>query len=311
MEKEEEVLTLNDNDPRVLAARQAEKELFDFYGLRATDHYIRLPKQGIRVRVSEIGSGEPLVIVPGNTGMAFPLASLLAQLPGRRLIAINRPGGGLSEGIDHNTVDIRQFAVETLATVLAASSLENVDVVAHSMGAHWSLLLAMDRPQLVRRLVLLGNPGNVMQGQAPLALRLLVKPPFTWLFSRLLPTRKDQALRLLRRMGHSAHTLAQQPPGLGDSYFYFQQLPNYLISTISLLQNMVPQLEAQQLKSVSQPTLLLLGTNDTFASIETGQRIVAALPNGEFHAIAGAGHLPWLESPEECGRLIQDFLAKE
>ena len=136
---ENKPLTLNDNDPRVIAARTVEQELFDFYGLPAKDHYIVLPDQGIRVRVSEIGSGEPVVIVPGNTGDVFPLASLLAELKGRRIIAINRPGGGLSEGIDHTRVDIRQFAVNTLDTVLEAFKLNTVDVVAHSMGAHWSL----------------------------------------------------------------------------------------------------------------------------------------------------------------------------
>ena len=88
-------LTLSDNDPKVIAARAAEKALFDHYGLRAKEHYVTLAQQGIRVRVLEIGNGEPVVIVPGNTGDVFPLASLLAELKGRRIIAINRPGGGL------------------------------------------------------------------------------------------------------------------------------------------------------------------------------------------------------------------------
>jgi 2-hydroxy-6-oxonona-2,4-dienedioate hydrolase len=63
------------------------------------------------VRISEFGEGPPIIIVPGNTGDAFPLASLVAGSAGRPVIAVNRPGGGLSEGIDHRTVDIRRFAV--------------------------------------------------------------------------------------------------------------------------------------------------------------------------------------------------------
>ena len=114
--------------------------------------------------------------------MLFPLASLLAEFKGRRIIAINRPGGGLSEGMDHNTVDIRRFAVQTLETVLNAFKLKNIDVIAHSMGAHWSLWLAMDSPQYVRALTLLGNPGNVMQGRPPLLLRLISKPPLNKFF---------------------------------------------------------------------------------------------------------------------------------
>ena len=300
-----EALTLDDNDPKVIAARAAEKELFGFYGIDAKEHYVFLPEQGIKVRVLEIGSGEPLVIVPGNTGDAFPLASLITELKGRRIIAINRPGGGLSEGMDHNTVDIRSFAVKTLDTVFEFFGLENVDVVAHSMGAHWSLWLAMDRPKRVRSLTLLGNPGNVMKGNAPLLLRLISRPPLNKLFFRLLvPSDKNKALRSLKMMGHSNETISRLPMALGDCFFYFRRLPHYQISALSLMENTAPKIDAQQLKQVLQPTMLILGTKDNFASVENGKDIVAALPNGTFHAINGAGHLPWLENPAACARLI-------
>lgn len=308
---EKGALTLDDNDPKVIAARTAEQELFGFYGLQAKEHYVVLPEQGIKLRVLEIGNGEPLVMVPGNTGDVFPLASLLAELKGRRIIAIYRPGGGLSEGMDHNTVHIREFAVKILDTILEFFQLENVDVVAHSMGAHWSLWLAMDRPKRVRSLTLLGNPGNVMKGNAPLLLRLIVKLPLNKLFLQLLmPSDKNKALRSLKAMGHSSQTISRLPPALGDCFFYFRRLPHYLISAISMLENAAPKIDDQQLKYVLQPTMLILGTKDNFASVETGQLIVAAITNGTFHAINGAGHLPWLENPALCGRLIQDFLAK-
>jgi 2-hydroxy-6-oxonona-2,4-dienedioate hydrolase len=304
-----ETLTLDEDDPGVIAARRAEQELFAFYGLDAKEHYVLLPEQQIKIRVLEIGSGEPLVIIPGNTGDAFPLASLMAEFKGRRIIAINRPGGGLSEGMDHNTVDIRAFAVKTLETVFEFFGLGNVDIVAHSMGAHWSLWLAMDCPNRVRSLTLLGNPGNVMKGNAPLLLRLISRPPLNKLFFRLLiPSDKNKALRSLKMMGHSSETISRLPQGLGDCFFNFRRLPHYQISAISLMENTAPKIDDHQLKNVLQPTMLILGTKDNFASVETGKQIVSALPNGTFHAIDRAGHLPWLENPAACARLIFDFL---
>ncbi len=334
-------LTLNDNDPRVIAARESEERLFDHYGLQAKNHYILLPDEGIRVRVLEIvacnpaetasakpapgvdqaaeigsaeptGAGRPIVIVPGNTGDAFPLAPLLATFKGRRIIAINRPGGGLSEGIDHNSVDIRPFAVATLQTVLQAFNLEAVDIVAHSMGAHWSLWLAMGRPHLVRSLTLLGNPGNVLLGRPPLMLRLIRRRPLNKLIFRLLlASSKQKAHRSLTFMGHSEATLARLPHSFGDCYYYFRQLPHYRISAISLMENAAPKIDEGQLGKVTQPTLFLLGTKDKFASIATGRRIAAALADCNFHPIANAGHLPWLDDPEACGRLIMGFLEEQ
>ena len=146
---EREALILRDNDPTVIAARKAEADLFAYYGLEANDHYIAIPGQALKMRISEIGSGVPLLIVPGNTGDVFPLASLLAEIKGRRILALNRPGGGLSEGMDHTLVAIRDFAVKDSGVVAAldAFHLQEVDIVAHSMGAHWCLWTAMDRPE--------------------------------------------------------------------------------------------------------------------------------------------------------------------
>jgi 2-hydroxy-6-oxonona-2,4-dienedioate hydrolase len=307
-----ETLTLNNNDPKVIAARNAERQLFDFYGLNPEDHYILLTDPVIKIRISVFGTGEPIVIVPGNTGDVFPLASLLAQFKNRRIIAINSPGGGLSEGLDHTTVDIHWFAVATLEAVLDAFELQSVDIIAHSIGAHWSLWLAMDRPKRVRKLVLLGNPGNVMKGKPPILVRLFSKPPFNkFLFWLLVPSSKDKALHTLKSMGHSDETIKKLPEALKDCYYYFRLLPHYQISTLSLLENAAPQIDALQLGTVCQPVLFILGTNDTFASIAVGEDIAAALPHAAFHPISGAGHLPWLENPENCGRLIMDFLANK
>lgn len=304
-------LTLDPNDPAVLRAKASEAALFEHYGLEGADRYIFLSKHGIRLRVTEFGSGDPIAIVPGNTGDAFPITSLLQKLPGKRLIAINRPGGGLSEGIDHRQLDVRQFAAETLETVFDELELNSVDIVAHSMGAHWATLFALTHPQRVRRMALLGNPGNIMGGKPPAIVRLMGRLPFNRLMAKLiLPKDKSQALRPLQSMGHSKESLAAQPQQLADAYFYFRLLPHYLTAATSLLENPMPMLQAQDLARLSQPTALLLGSRDNFASQDLGRKITTAMSNGQFYSIADAGHLPWLEAADECGRIILEFLSR-
>ena len=303
-------MRINDYDPAVATARKAEQALFDFYGITAKEHYTTLPEQHLRVRILEFGQeGAPLVIVPGNTGDVFPLTSLIARLADRHIYAINRPGGGLSDGMDHNSVNIRDFASGSLNFILDNLHLRNVDVVAHSMGAHWSTLLAMDHPEKVRRLVLLGNPGNIMTGRPPLALRLLTFRPFSKLILNILvPKDKDHGLGNLVKMGHGKMFVASLPSQLRDAYYHFTHLPHYPVSAISLLQNMIPNLAAEDLGRLNQPTALILGTNDNFLSPKNGEKIVDALPEGTFFPIEGSGHLPWLEHPNEVARIIHEFL---
>ena len=301
-------LTLRDDDPKVINARNAEKALFNHYGIEAKENYITLPEQQIKVRVLEFGEGEPLVVIPGNTGDAFVLASLMAQLKGRRIFAINRPGGGLSEGMDHTTVNIREFAHQSLNTVLSGLSLKNVDVVAHSMGAHWSTLLAMEHPDKVRRLALLGNPGNIMGGKPPLAIRIIAAPPFTKLAMHfMIPKNKERALKTLTIMGHSREFVATLPAELAEAYFNFDHLPHFVISLSSLIKNMIPEIKKEELIHLQKPTALILGTNDNFLSQEKGKKIVSAMPNGTFYSITNSGHLPWLEDPQQIAKIILNF----
>ncbi|QES88095.1 alpha/beta fold hydrolase [Rhizosphaericola mali] len=305
-----ENLKLDKKDPKVVKAYAVEKELFDFYGIINKDHFVTLPTLNLKVRISEFGEGKPIVIVPGNTGDVFVQTSLIAALKGRKIFAINRPGGGLSEGMDHNLVDIRQFAFESLDYILNALNLTNVDVVAHSMGAHWSTLLAMEKSGRVKRLVLLGNPGNIMGGKPPLPIRLLAIPIFSNIVMKLmLPQKPKSTLRVLTIMGHSKEFVNTLPNQLRNAYFAFDHLPHYKISFASLLQNMIPPIVETELKKLHQPTALILGTNDNFLSQENGRKIVAVIPNGTFYSIENSGHLPWLENLQKVADIILNFLA--
>lgn len=312
-------LILDDNDPLVAAALEAESRLYAYYGLQPKTHFITLPHSEMRVRVSEIGSGKPLLIVPGNTGDAFPLIPLMAQLKGQRIIAINRPGGGMSDGMNHHMVDQRKFAVETLTAVLDAFSLDQASIAAHSFGGHWSLWLALDQPERVSTLALLGVPGNLINTCPPLALRMLSVPILnSLLFSLITPKKPDRSYKSLSFMGHSAESCARLPEAMADCYYHFQELPYYKLSSLSMMEKInrlsgsAPEIRlgAEELKGVRQPTLFLWGTHDPFGSIETGRQIASILPDSTFHAIEGGGHLPWLDSPEECGRLISEFISE-
>ncbi len=310
-------LTLDRDDPRVIAAQAAEQTLYDFYGIHHTVRYIVLPSHKIQVRITETGEGKPVVVVPGNTGDGFPFIPLLPHLPGHRVITINRPGGGLSEGIDHTTVDFHDFAIETLTTVFDALGLDRVPIIAHSMGGHWSQWLAITRPERVTALALLGVPGNVLTTCPPILLRLTTIPGIGKLFGQAaVPQELKTALNGLKITGHSAESIARQPAALAECYFRFPQLPHYLISTLSLmtsvnrLRGSMPRyrITAEQLRTIAQPVLYLWGTDDPFGSVATGQKIAALVPNSDFYTLDGGGHLPWLDDSKYAGRLVCDFL---
>ncbi len=65
-----------------------------------------------------------------------------------------------------------------------------------------------------------------------------------------------------------------------------------------------------QLRHLTVPTRLIWGAGDPFFPLATAERLRRAIPGAEeqVHVIAGAGHFPQEDRPDEVARLIADFL---
>ncbi|EPC73628.1 alpha/beta hydrolase, partial [Lacticaseibacillus paracasei subsp. paracasei Lpp41] len=86
------------------AARNAENQLWADFHLKPKTRWFKIAPDDLRVRVLEFGHGDPVLVVPGNTGDPYALAPLLPQLVGYHVFVMARPGGGLSDGFDHEQV---------------------------------------------------------------------------------------------------------------------------------------------------------------------------------------------------------------
>ena len=136
--------------------RGAERQAAADFGIEISERILPIGEPVGRARVIESGSGRPVLLIHGGGGLANHWFPLMAHLDGYRLIAVDRPGCGLTDGFDYSrTASLRQHAVTFLTHVADAAGLGAVDVVANSMGALWSLWLAADRPERVRSLTCL------------------------------------------------------------------------------------------------------------------------------------------------------------
>lgn len=134
--------------------------------------FLRLESIGATVRWTEMGSGEPLVILPG---LSMPVLTGFAAvagdpaLAGRWRILIDYPGSGHS---DHP--DLFDYELDSQARIVAAvlDRLDTgpADVLGHSMGGSVAIRLAADRPDLVRRLI--AAEANLFPGGGVMSLRV-------------------------------------------------------------------------------------------------------------------------------------------
>ena len=112
---------------------------------------------GKRVHVVEAGDGVPVVHLHGNNTSALSHLMLLEHATAVRSYLVDRPGMGLSDRSAFPRGEFRDFAVRFVGDVLDALGLDNAVLVGASGGGVYATWYALEHPQRVRGLVMLGS----------------------------------------------------------------------------------------------------------------------------------------------------------
>jgi pimeloyl-ACP methyl ester carboxylesterase len=296
--------------------RQAEQALWDHYGLQPTERFVEVDKPATRIRVVEVGSGLPLLVVHGTFGSGPAFAALAREMPNRRLLLMDRPGFGLSSPIAYRLDGLGPAIADLQWAVLDRLAVDRVDVIGHSIGANFALRLALHHPERVRRVVLLGAGPIVQEAGVPPVIRRIASPLGAIMVR--LTRRRGVTLSMIRGSGHA--------PALADG-----RIPDVLVDwrvavnrdtdSMSHERDMVrailqggryrPELTFadSELAEIQQPTLMLYGTADSVGSPAIWRRVIDSLPNGQLTILDGAGHMVWLDDPAGVARRTESFLS--
>ena len=266
----------------------------------------------------ELGEGPPLLLVHGGADGAFEWVPILSALSrNRRVLAVDRPGHGLAEPFDYRGVDLLEHSRTFLRDVLDSLELPTADIAANSIGGLCATAFALETPERVSRLVLVGAPVGLAR-DAPLLLRLMSLPLLGQRLGRLLmrnPTRNGSR----KFWGQFQVT---HPERLDDVLLDVDvaHTRRNLESILSLIRCVGRGLRGGHLvlgdrwQTLAVPTLYLGGARDVFArpKFEKALQVVAdGNANIRLVRIPDAGHLPWLDEPEQVVAEIERFLGTQ
>lgn len=295
--------------------RRAERAVWSHYGLEPTERFIELPSPGVRLRVQEVGSGEPIVFVHGGVWPAAGLAPLVRELPGYRSILIDRPGTGLSSPIDWHGREVGRVATEVMGGVIDALGLEQTHVIGHSIGGVWAARLAQGYPSRVGKIAILGASPLLDEMPRPGFFRVLVSP-IGAILARL-PQNAARARGMVRQDGHGSSLDAGRIPDvLFDWHVALIRETRTMINERAMIRDAAirgsgwrPGLtfSPAELATIQQPLLYVIGSGDPMGTVDYAKRIVGMLPNAELRVV-GAGHLPWLDDAGQVGQAVRTFL---
>jgi pimeloyl-ACP methyl ester carboxylesterase len=260
---------------------------------------------GVRLRVSRDGAAEtagnrpPLLLVNGIGGTLEMCTPLRAELSGRRVIAFDMPGTGMSPPL-RAPMRMRGLAA-LIAELVVRLGHECVDVLGYSFGGVVAQELARRHPERIRRLALCATlPGWPSVPSDPIALWLMLTPARYYdarLAKVMVPriaggrtARDAEALRrdLERRRLH--------PPSLRG---YLHQI--YAVTGWT---------SHPWLPRLGMPTLIVQGDADPLVATINARWLAWRIPHAELHIVPGAGHLMLFDEPERVAPAIEAFLSR-
>ncbi len=304
------------NTEKIKNYRAAEARHWDHYNIRPKEHFLDLAPLNAKVRVQEIGEGEPVLFVHGGPNAGSTWASLVAELQDFRCLLLDRPGSGLSEPVDITRYDFRQFGADLLSSVLDELGLQKSAVVASSFGGALSLFFAAAHPDRVTRMVQQGCPAAIEGMGLPPFMRLLAIGPV----GRFMAGQKSTmsvSLSIMRQIGHGK-TIDEGnlPPGMMDWYLALMNGTDTMQNELQAIQHIASwrgvrpafSYDGDLMGSITTPTLFLWGEDDTFGGREVAEHAAASMPDASLASFPDQGHLPWLDDPVANARYVRTFL---
>jgi pimeloyl-ACP methyl ester carboxylesterase len=295
------------------AYRAAERRLWARYGLEPAERFVELRDPAVRLRVVEVGSGRPILFVPGTGGTGPYWAPLLRELAGVRALMVDRPGWGLSSPIRWADHDFKRVAADTLVGVLDALEIDAAPVVGHSIGGVWPLSLASLAPSRVSRIVLLGG-GPLSKAIRPGRFLKLLRSPIGSIIVRI-PEREGMLRGQLRGVGHGASLEAGRIPAeYLDWHIALTNRTDSMRNEREMVRAVLTDagpttaFDDAELAAVTQPLLMLFGTDDPFGTPDIWRDFIGRMPNAELRLLADTGHVTWLDDAPRVADELRDFL---
>jgi pimeloyl-ACP methyl ester carboxylesterase len=188
-----------------------------------------VPVSGGKVYYATYGAGAPLVLLHGGLMTIDDFGPVLAALAAtREVIAVEHQGHGHTGPLDR-PMSFEAMAAD-VAEVIKSLGHDKIDVAGYSMGGTIGLRLALDHPELVKKLVIASAPYAFagwhdynQQGMRALnaaAAPSMVGSPLYESFAAVNPDPETNFPRLLDQMQY-----------MGKDYDWSAEIPNLAVPT--------------------------------------------------------------------------------
>ncbi len=260
---------------------------------------IKKNKNGLNY--NQAGEGQPVILIHGMAASlecwAFQSDALVEA--GFGVFAVDLPGHGESvkpRGSEEYSIDsIFQHLVNWIESLDLA---EPAIVIGHSLGGYLSCMLAIRRPDLVKKMVL-ADPFYSKKQLFPL-LRLTVRQPE--ISATLYKSAPSWAVRSVLTL--IKNRTVDLPVGmLRQTALDLRRASPQILFIPPTIEDLTPEFHR-----INIPTLVLWGENDLTLSPDSFPPLLDSIPNASGRVFAHCGHIPHLSHADIFNQEVLAFI---
>ncbi|GMU36545.1 MAG: alpha/beta fold hydrolase [Phycisphaerae bacterium] len=273
-----------------------------------------LPLEGAVLRYVDEGEGDPVLMLHGNPTWGFFYRRMIEALRGsHRAIAPDHVGCGRSDKPAHYAYTLRQHAAN-LETLIDHLNLRDITLVVHDWGGAIGFAVAVRRPELFRRFVVLNTAAFF--GRVPLRIRMCRPPLLGEALVRGLNGFSRAALTMA--VVHRERMTPQVRAGYLEPYRTYADRRAVLAFVRDIPTSpaqdsfhVIREIETGLSRLVGRPMLICWGGRDFCFNDAFLQEWRRRFPRAVVHRFDDAGHYILEDAHERIFPLVQAFLRNE
>jgi 2-hydroxy-6-oxonona-2,4-dienedioate hydrolase len=250
----------------------------------------------LRVRYADAGDGEAVIMIHGLGGSIESWTNNFDELAkSLHVLAIDLPGFGLSDKPKMKYTI--KFFKHVIVRFLQQLQIDQVSIVGSSLGGHIAAEVAIDHPDLLKRLVLISPPGALPSS--------FKGTPALKRYAKVVNAKSIQQVKQA--------LFAVDNKQVDDSYaqlvYQKMSMSGAREAFLSALAGsaQAPRLN-NRLQKIKAPTLLLWGKEDKMIPVKFVEPFIK-MKNCRIVLLENCGHRAHVDKPELFNRIVVDFLS--
>ena len=237
-------------------------------------------------RYVDEGQGEVLLLLHGLFGALSNWDSVITTFSDRYRVVIPM--------MPIYDMPIKEAGLEGLVAFIerfvALKNLSDMSLLGNSLGGHVAILYALKHPDMVRRMVLTGSSGlfeNSMGGSFP---------------------KRGSYQYIAQKVAYTFYDPKVATKELIDEVFEITSSIPKCMRIVAIAKSAQRNNVARDLPTISVPTLLVWGLNDTITPPEVAHEFARFIPDSQVFFIDKCCHAPMMEHPARFNYLLDNWL---